>query len=540
MFDPNKGITLDSINIKESQKTASETLKEKPKIKQQQTLGQLLGGPIGYLLATPKTRDFLGKITGAEPIAKGISTLATIPYAQKLTQEAESQKSETERLLRQQLHEAILKGDTVKAQHLSDYLRKQGISTTTNPLEEVMKGAPTKKEVIGGAVTMGTWLLAPSMPMPGGWTHKAILIRAALSAPIGVSAGLGDALMRNKDTPEVIKEMVTSGITASVLSFGIDEAINGIRWAVNKLPVISGYVSEVPQETLEYTAGHPEGVKMVRKELKGLTPQQQAEKITGITQQTVKGMRKDLTNEWQVKFDQVIQENIGVRTSLNDYEERLLNKVNNIMPLENMPSNTAKMSLKETHDLYSQVEDILGKNKLYETAEGVPVRELANKLRSKMITAFGGEESNFARLLSDYSTKKHILDSAGDLAKAWGTTPQNYASAVNNLKKIFNDDKFAYLDAIRKLEQETGKNLLDYIAAWNTSAILPYRHGGFGLDELFRLILSPITSPRAASALVSGTAGLRNLGEGTITQFGRTATPILQAQILGELNKRTQ
>ncbi len=382
--------------------------------------------------------------------------------------------------------------------------QEQRLTGSTKGLErlaEIEKPiTPTRKEVIGSAIQTGTLLAAPALPKITGYGAKEIAQRAAMSGGIGASTALGQSIANDDTAPKAIKRIAAAGIGSALMSAGVDATIAGLRWLLSKVPAAASYTSGVPQEALQRQYERPKEITQTG--IYKMKPAQAEKQVLGDTQKAIRDYRISLSKSYEEGMQKVINSNKGVRVGLDDYEKKLLDAVQDIKPLKNVPRNVNNMSVKEAIELNSELNELLGKSAIKSGPQGVAVRELHNLLRDKFSDAFEG----YSQLQNLYGDKKIVLSGMEELFNAYAQNPKKIAAARNNLTKVFNDNTWAYLDTLSDFEKISGKNILDSISALATQPILSPRRGAFGTDEIFRLLLTPLTSPRAAGAY-SRTAG---------------------------------
>ncbi len=411
------------------------------------------------------------------------------------------------------------------AQQSAEQLQK--ITGSTEGLErlaEIEKPiSPTSKEVIGSAIQTGT-LLAPSfLPIATGAGIGAVAKRAATAGGIGATTALGQSIAKDDTAPEAIKHIATTGLNSALVSVGIDATVAGLKWLLSKIPAITSYTSGVPQEALERQYERPKEVAQTG--LYKMKPAEAEKKVVENTKKAIKDYRNVLTNSYEKGMQEVIDRNKDVRIGLNDYEQRLLNKVQDIKPLQNVPSKVTNMSVKEAIKLNSELNELLGKSSIAGSPQGVAVRELHNILKNKFTKAFEG----YSQLQTTYGNKSTVLFAMEELFDAYSQNPKKITATRNNLTKVFNNNTWAYLDTLGDFEKLSGKNILDSVSALVTRPVLPQK-GISGIDELFRLALTPLTSPRLAGAY-SRTAG-------TLSQKLQQTPSALSKYIIPQLTSR--
>ena len=127
-------------------------------------------------------------------------------------------------------------------------------------------------------------------------------------------------------------------------------------------------------------------------------------------------------------------------------------------------------------------------------------------------------------------SKLKVLSGIEELIDAYTQNPKKIVTARNNLTKVFNDNAWAYLDTLGDFEKLSGKNILDSVSALSTRPVISPRKGGFGMDDIFRIILTPLTSPRAA--------GGYSRAAGTLSRTLQQTPSVMSKYIIPQLESR--
>lgn len=260
------------------------------------------------------------------------------------------------------------------------------------------------------------------------------------------------------------------------------------------VPKLLSYTSDVPETAFKILS---ERTPAVTKAIKtGVT----AEKARDTVVNAVKGFRKTLSQEWDDGVQGIIKGNEGVRFGLSDNLSSKAAKISEEFGIE-LPQNIKNISANEAVGLLKKINE-LPTAMLTLSPKGALVREFKQELKDLAIKSFGGEKGQFAKLYTNYSTKKGVLDAANDIVNAYaGNKPIKVATAQSRLTKIFDENKTAYLDAIVDLEKATGQDLLSDIVAGKFSKIMPQASGlgGGFTQKALKLLILPLSSPRGAA-----------------------------------------
>ena len=171
-----------------------------------------------------------------------------------------------------------------------------------------------------------------------------------------------------------------------------------------------------------------------------------------------------------------------------------------------------------------------------ESADGFIVRKFKDLFKQKVVDNFGGEEGMYSKFLSNYSNKKSVMDAVDEIVKAYRTrSPIKMNTALNNIKNVFSENKAAFIDALADLEKLSGVDIMTGLSKRITHPFLPAKSGKFSWDELFRLVLIPVTSPRMVQWYVKYGTAMQKLADRTGT--GTAFKVMLLTALLGGESK---
>jgi len=267
-------------------------------------------------------------------------------------------------------------------------------------------------------------------------------------------------------------------------------------------PKLLSYTSDVPEAAFKILSERNPTVKTAIKE--GTTPVQALQQ----TRQAVRDFRKTLSAEWDEGVQNIVKENEGVRFGLGDNLVNKIGKISDEFGIE-LPQNLKNISANETINLLKKINE-LPSAMLTFSPKGALVREVKTALKDAAIKTFGGDSGSFSGLYSNYSSKKGVLDAANDIVNAYAEgKPIKDSTALARLTKIFDENKPAYLDAIIDLEKATGQDLLSGITSTKFAKMTPTVKtlGGGITEKALRLLLIPLTSPRAAQWIQNNVEG---------------------------------
>jgi hypothetical protein len=279
---------------------------------------------------------------------------------------------------------------------------------------------------------------------------------------------------------------VGSKILGKTLSKGVQKVKNPIAEIFSKL---FGYTADTAPDVLKPAILNPKIFAQAQKEVINLGNPGVLQKVqNGITQ-----LRTDLTNYWKVGQQLIVDKAAGVKVGLNDFEVKLFNNIVNKFGID-LPKNIKSFSAKELLDLNAQINSLYSKKMIREGVEGVIVRKAKDILDNLVTKDLGKYEvGNF---IKGYSAQKTVLDGMNDLFNAYKQNqPKAVAAAYRNIKAAFQEDKYAYLEVLQQFEKLTGVNVLNQLRAMQVQAFIN-KSGKFSMDEVFRMMFLPLTSPK--------------------------------------------
>lgn len=389
----------------------------------------------------------------------------------------------------------------------------QQAGTMTPEEAQIMRtGGVSPKQMAGSAIETGAWLATPFIPFPkglgltaktaaGARTFAPALMRAGMVGGLAAVSSGGRALANDKTAPQVIKSMAIGGLSGALLSLGIDAVVSGFRWLRSKTPKVFSVTGAAPKGALERGYQRPAEVGA---QIEPMSTEEGVKQTVLDTQEKIQGYRRTISSQYETQLDAIAREQKGKLIDLNRNEKAWLRNVEEGFPMKSVPGRTTDLSIETVNDLYKEVNYLYSKPSAQFNPKYGFLKELRGTLKNSLINATGGKTGSFARLLNDYSTKAQVYSAMDDLFNAWDNLPKAERAATSVFKKIFDENSWAYVDAIADFEKQTGTNILDKIAAYQTSQWVSPLKGSFSWDELFRWALTPITSPRVTGWVTRG------------------------------------
>ena len=425
-----------------------------------------------------KVGEFIGEATGFTGTAKAIGAAAiggtVAGKATNLALDASKLVDEAKRLPQ---------GDPRRRELL---LQAQQMSSRASVgAEKFLKEAPTPQQAIGSMGKLGVTAITL-----GAGTPATVAGRIGAGALAGAGFGGSSAMEEGKGPKDVLKETAIGG----AIGGAIPAAIEGVKWAVKGVPKLLAYTSNTPDEVLQRQYDNPE---LASKILKGVKDKG-AMGVTDDINNAAKKLRGNLTQQWKEGSEALIQTNTGARVGFTSKEAKFLQRVADDYGID-LPQNLSNVSLKESLELNKGLNELYNQKAVREGAEGIIVRKTKEMVGSKFKSFQGVGE-----FLKNYGDEKQVLDAVVDIMKPWNDNPVTKNTALSRVKAIFNDNKPAFLSAIKDLETSTGIPFLtDKAAALNILQKAPVT-GRSLPTQLVELLFFPITSPRSAGALSRG------------------------------------
>lgn len=380
---------------------------------------------------------------------------------------------------------------------------------------------------------------------------KETVKNAAQIVPFGYALDVAQNLMQDKSGASIFKPGIGTAVSALIpLSIGGVQAGRHVAsTALSKS--IAPNLSGVP-------SGAYDRLRTGKtKDLLGkVTPEQALDDARA----SASAFKSAMYKQFGKGKEQIINEFTGQRIGLTEKTTQKLTKIAERFGFDDMlPQNPQNMSAKETIDLLTEIN--AKKRTLVLEFDDPLVKsmkqnllEIKDELMKLATERFGGKGGSFEKLYKDYASKKakikdiqSIIGKVGVKPGAVRLTPVQHQTATRRLQKVFNDDANGYFDAIRILEEETGQNLLDKVAASQLSKIAPksFRvgissfpgapaQGGVGIiSDIISAVTFPFSSPRVGQWLIRKIGGY----DASIASRLLNASPSVRTAIYNAVHK---
>ena len=354
---------------------------------------------------------------------------------------------------------------------------------------------------------------------------KETLSDVASILPIAYTVDVAQNLQQDKTGMEAFKPGMAT-LLSTVIPLGIGGIRAGRQIAADTLSnVVSPNLSGVQSKAYERLRTGDVNLKNAPSELEALNE----------ARSSATAFKQAMQQEFGQGKENLIVEMTGKRIGLQQNEITKLGKIAERFGFEDrLPQNLQNMSVKETMDLLTEINNIPIVKELDDPLVKnlkLALADIKDSIKTKagMEEAFG---SKFSKIYETYSKKATILRDVQSVIGKIGTTengtrlklnPQQTKTAVARLQSIFKENGTEYLKAIKMLEEETGQNILDRVAASQLSRILPKTlrtaSSSFGhgiISDVVALLTLPLSSPRFSAFLISQIGGY---GRGVVTRL---------------------
>ncbi len=496
-----------------------------------------------------KTAGFLGRATGVEEIGRSIGR--TLSGTGKQFEETQAQQRGTSQGLID-LFRRLPEGK--QKERVRRMLVQQGtnIGQIAQEQESATTAGLTGRDIVASgartALTLGTAGLGAAPTVAG---------RIGAGAALGAGFGATNAIQRSNNVGQALKEIALGGAIGGVTA----GAVEGGRVLIQKgIPRLLSYTSGTPHSVLarsfEEPAKSASGLAQAKLDPTGLNTRGNLVNAGFSLKQQANQQYDDALNAISQRFD-------GTRFGLNSSQQKILiADIAKFIPEESIPQNINSMSFREAMNLYKGVNTLMSKKAIREGAEGIVVKSFRDNLKNALRSNFGGTNGPVDEMLNNYAAKvttfnaiddivafdatKKIAGQGTESSRAGGIAvrefiakPKKLNAALNNLTKVGQDNKVAFLDSIIDLEDalklDRG-NLLDPVLQ---RAVLP-RLGTtnvFGGNFMDRIIGAMGSAVGVGSPRLSG-FGARQLG--TLTQLAEQTgmKPALRAMLISNLTQK--
>lgn len=398
----------------------------------------------------------------------------TRPFSRTLAAGASSLEA-TGKLLSGQGAAAAQEALTREREVLGQTVRPLGVSEEG----EVKEFGAHAADVVGTGLQLGSMLATP--PAAGSFgtaakaaftgstgTLKAVGTGAATGALLAGAEEAGRELQREGTTATDVLREGAIGATVGAVTGGILPALGGIAGkTLRASPKLSAILTGKPERVLQEAFDNP-NVSNRAKEFANIGDDAAIDVLNN-TQNSVKAYRTALSESWSDGVKKLADDFSGQRMGLNSRQQSTLTRIMDEYPLgfqgTDVPWNMNSFSLQEGLNLNAALNRLDSIKEVREGAAGHFVREFGSEFNDRLVNNFGGSQGPVRQFLNDYGTKSQIMNGMDDLIRSWNTGTKTRQSALNNLRRIFGDNKEIYMQAVNEFQEIAGVDLIEDIAA---------------------------------------------------------------------------
>jgi hypothetical protein len=397
----------------------------------------------------------------------------TKPFARTLAAGVSSVEA-TGKLLTGQGPTAAMEALTREREVLGQGVRPVGVSKEG----EVKKGFGLAKDVAGTGLEVGSFFVATPATASFGTATKTAFQqggRAAVGSVVrGVGAGAlvggsgatGAAL---QDEDKSLGEVAGAGALGAAAGGAIGGVLPTLGavfgGTLRQSPRITAVLTGKPETALREVFDNPQLVDKVR----AIRDSGDDGAIAALekTRGAAKNYRAALTESYKQGKKKLVDLFEGQRMGLSTSQQNTLQKITEEFPLsfDDLPTNLNSFSVSEALDLNAALNDLNRSRVVRESGAGAIVRGFRNTFKQKTTKTFGGENGPLRQFLTDYGVKSEIFNNFADIVKPFKTGTKTSQSALNNLRRLFGDNKEIYMKAISEFEEVANVDLLDDLVA---------------------------------------------------------------------------
>lgn len=289
---------------------------------------------------------------------------------------------------------------------------------------------------------------------------------------------------------------------AGVLTPGLGTAVGGVgggalTLAKKAAPALLSGASGIPKGVLQTGAERAPAVKGILKT--GTTPKE----ARNVAVKAAQGVQKKMYSSWDKQVDKIVNTYSAKRVGLpqatakelNDFAGRYNTSTNTRIAI---PQNLNNLSAKELIELHTN----LNSSKLRDLAVGRGEQHLLDDLKQYvrgLATKNFDDKKEFTKLLETYSKNKKVLGNVEQVLQDLNANdPKTITAGIKKLQKVFNSGEEEFLEAIKMLEKESGKDILSHIVANKVGPKLNLDPGSIlDFKDILRWLTVVGTSPRA-------------------------------------------
>lgn len=349
---------------------------------------------------------------------------------------------------------------------------------------------PTKAQVLGDVAAGAATIASVGLPVPGG-----VLARIGLNAGLGAVQTGATSISNAKDAGSVAQDTLVGGVTTGAIQTGLETVSPLFRLFKGVTRNTAGFLSGKGTDTIDGILKNPQ---VAREGMRGngldVLKQNVQEVRQGASQ-----LRKEASQAWQEKTQEIIDSNDGVRIGLGDNADKTLKEISKTIGFE-LPQNTKSLSAKESIDVLNKLNDV-------PTISATDtVADRAFKIRAEKFKQFFREKAKsfdgVDEMFEDYTNRKTFLSQLDVELGALGKVndPAGVKKTAARLSTIFNQNKEITRETLSKLG--AGDDVFAREAGRQLSQNIP--RGQVNADTIRGLIQSVIP-PRIIGEITAAT-----------------------------------
>ena len=368
----------------------------------------------------------------------------------------------------------------------------QGLQITKENLNQIAPHGTTKQRT-GAATEFASTVAAPFLPGAG----------TAISRIFGLGGGLGalGGISKGLEQNQSLSQIPLEAVKGSLKGIAVAGSLEGLgQLAFKGIPALLRKTSGQSKELMDINMNNPEF------KLFGKNPEAKDALVNA--QQVYQEGRKNLSSFYKVRGQELSDQFSGQRVGFNEKEVKLLEKVAEDYGLQSLPQNTKSFSLKEGLGLLKELNQ---KNPKILTSDAERLITI-KKLTSGLLRKSFGETSPVGEFLNEYGQRKAVLDASNSIIKVHlSKNPVSQVNNINRLNRTFSGNTGEeFINALKGLEQATGKNVLGKVAAVQSKKILPKGVPGL-VENIIQKAGLALTSPRITLGETKLIYGIENL-----------------------------
>lgn len=395
------------------------------------------------------------------------------PFARTLAAGASSVEA-TGKLLTGQGPTAAMEALTKERRVLGQDVRPVGVSGEG----EAKRGGDLAKDVVGTGLEVGSFFLTAPAAASFGSAARTAFQQGGVAGLRSIAQGVGTGALvggtgatgatlqdENKSLGDVASAGIVGAVAGGIIGGILPTLGTVVGGTLRQSPRITAVLTGKPETALREVFDNPQLVDKVR----AIRDSGDDGAIAALekTRRAARSYRTSLTESYKQGKEGLVDLFEGQRMGLNTSQQKTLQKITEEFPLsfDDLPTNMNSFSVSEALDLNAALNDLNRSRVVRESGAGAIVRNFRNTFKQKTTKTFGGENGPLRQFLTDYGVKSEILNNFSDIVQPFKTGTKTSQTALNNLRRLFGDNKEVYMKAISEFEEVANVDLLDDLVA---------------------------------------------------------------------------